>query len=283
MTSLRTNCFPRLHGAWGAAAYAVACAVLFVASLYVRGNVRTHRDDPREIKRRMVAVSVAATSLLLVLAATYDGTACDLSFWALVGVRFDASAVLRGVAAPMLLVATLFAGPLLQEYRERDTHEVGATRPWWHWSLHELRNVLFAPLFEEIVFRALACAALRVGGGWSVAGTVALSSALFGLAHAHHVVHHVLVEHVPLARALLLVGFQFAYTFLFGAFVGYVYVQTGLLLTAFLLHAFCNRMGVPDFGGARDDALVGAVYVVGLVAFSLAFTTLTAAVPNPLS
>mmetsp|Transcript_43015 Transcript_43015/g.105155 ORF Transcript_43015/g.105155 Transcript_43015/m.105155 type:complete len:110 (+) Transcript_43015:130-459(+) len=42
-------------------------------------------------------------------------------------------------------------------------------------------------------------------------------------------------------------GSSFTYTSLFGAFVCYIFLRTGQLLTAVAVHAFCNFMGFPDF------------------------------------
>jgi membrane protease YdiL (CAAX protease family) len=35
---------------------------------------------------------------------------------------------------------------------------------------------------------------------------------------------------------------------IFGSFAAYIYLQTGQLMAAFLMHSFCNLMGVPSFG-----------------------------------
>lgn len=43
------------------------------------------------------------------------------------------------------------------------------------------------------------------------------------------------------------------YTTLFGWVSAFLYVRTGFVVAAILCHAFCNFMGVPQFG----DALTG--------------------------
>jgi prenyl protein peptidase len=249
-----------------AVGYAVLCGILFVLSLYVRGGVRANRNDRDEIKRRMVAVLLAALLGVALLRLVYDSEHCSHSFLALCGVRLDWS-LLVGVLLPLAHVVLLFAGPLLQEWRERrddDDDEQKAISFFSGWTLLEVRSLVFAPVLEELVFRSLVCVALRVGAGWSVKWTVLVSALLFGAAHGHHVVHHVLVEHFALKRAIVAVLFQFTYTFLFGLYAAYVYVQFDNLLGVSLVHAFCNRMGFPDFVELEDGGDVpAAVAVVG--------------------
>ena len=42
--------------------------------------------------------------------------------------------------------------------------------------------------------------------------------------------------------------FQFTYTTVFGMYSSYLFVRTGHFTAPFLVHAFCNFMGFPDFG-----------------------------------
>lgn len=249
-----------------AVGYAVLCGLLFVSSLYVRGDVRVSRNDRSEVKRRMVAVSVAAAIGIVLLRVAYDSERCTFSFLALCGVRVDVG----GTLLPLLHVVLLFAGPLVQVWYESDYDG-----DWRTWSLVDFRNLVFAPVLEEVVFRSLVCAALRVGAGWSVERTVVVSSLLFGAAHVHHIVHHVVVERIAWSRAALAVLAQFAYTTLFGLYTSYVYVQHGQLLAVCLMHSFCNRMGFPDILGAREHVGVAVAYVGGLAAFVALFGLLT--------
>jgi prenyl protein peptidase len=253
---------------WLAVGYAVLCALMFVSSLYVRGDVRVSRNDRSEVKRRMVAVSVAAVIGIVLLRVAYDSEQCKYTFLSLCGVRFDQSALVA-IAALMLHVVLLFAGPLVQEWYE------GYDEDWRNWSLLDVRNLVFAPVLEEVVFRALVCAALRIGAGWSAERTVIVSSLLFGAAHMHHIVHHVVVERIAWSRAAVAVLGQFLYTTLFGLYTAYVYVQYGHLLAVCLLHSFCNRMGFPDVLGAREHVGVAVAYVVGLALFVALFGVLT--------
>ncbi len=48
------------------------------------------------------------------------------------------------------------------------------------------------------------------------------------------------------AVQLILLGFQLFYTSLFGSYAGYIFLQTGSLVSATLCHSFCNLMGFPE-------------------------------------
>lgn len=41
-------------------------------------------------------------------------------------------------------------------------------------------------------------------------------------------------------------GFHFTYTTIFGAYSAYLFYKTGHFASSFIVHAFCNHMGVPD-------------------------------------
>merc|ERR1711862_18879 len=156
-------------------------------------------------------------------------------------------------------------------------------KSWLRWpfqmTLLEFRSIIFAPLFEEIVFRVLMCGALQYGkGDFSILQCVLIPSIIFGLAHVHHVIEHVTMEGYSLKSALLIVGFQFCYTLVFGCFASYIYVKTGQLSAATVMHVYCNIMGVPAFGDVwSSDSrwLLIVTYIIGLSSFIYFFNTLT--------
>jgi prenyl protein peptidase len=77
-----------------------------------------------------------------------------------------------------------------------------------------------------------------------------LTPIIFGLAHVHHFYEFRLTHpHTPLVAALLRTLLQFTYTTLFGGYATFLFLRTGSLLSAILVHAFCNWMGFPRFWG----------------------------------
>lgn len=105
------------------------------------------------------------------------------------------------------------------------------------------------PLTEEVLFRS-AAVPLMLLAQTSVTKTIFLSPVVFGLAHLHHFYEFRLTHpQVPVAAAALRSLFQLAFTSLFGAYATFVYLRTGSLLAIFMVHAFCNCMGLPRFWG----------------------------------
>ena len=41
--------------------------------------------------------------------------------------------------------------------------------------------------------------------------------------------------------------FQFAYTTIFGMYSAFLFIKTGHFAAPFIVHAYCNFMGFPDF------------------------------------
>ncbi|KAH8156449.1 hypothetical protein CIB48_g11797, partial [Xylaria polymorpha] len=84
----------------------------------------------------------------------------------------------------------------------------------------------------------------------SVARTIFLSPVIFGLAHFHHFYEfRVTHPHEPVVMGLLRSLLQFSYTSLFGAYATFLFLRTGSLLAIFVVHAFCNIMGLPRLWG----------------------------------
>lgn len=84
----------------------------------------------------------------------------------------------------------------------------------------------------------------------SVPRTIFLSPVIFGLAHLHHF-YEFRISHpqAPISVSLLRSLLQLTYTSLFGAYATFVFLRTGSLLAIFVVHAFCNCMGLPRFYG----------------------------------
>lgn len=72
----------------------------------------------------------------------------------------------------------------------------------------------------------------------------------FGIAHIHHFYEFRLTHpDISILVALLRPVFQFGYTTIFGWYASFIYLRTGSLWAAFLVHSFCNWNGLPRFWG----------------------------------
>ena len=255
-------------------------AALYVGCLYVWAGHHTNgrrapdRDDPRVVKERFIRVglvSLLAPCVTLAAAALPGGrTPCTpevplLRWFGLAPP--SALSMLLATLLPLLLTMVLFIGPLFTAWIDRDEHSPLATQLRQRVQAADartLRNLVVGPVSEEWVFRACMCPLLR-GAGLSDSACVFTSGAVFGLAH----VHHVFDANAP----WIAVAVQFTYTSLFGTYSSYLFLRSGMLYGAVLAHAFCNLMGLPDFGRAIDEKrTTGVAFVVGLGSFIVLVT-----------
>jgi prenyl protein peptidase len=285
-------------------------AFAFVGVLFVVSSPDDNRNAASVIRRRLLAVGAVTAFGVCTMAGVYlldggelrrsrtndEGTAATAAsltgFLAWLGVRTEHC--LLAALLPLFLSVALFTGPLVVDFCRRTPAQVLAAMKQSFAAnpsaknnssvrLQTLRDLVFAPLFEEIVFRGCVCT-LLLGSGWSFGVVVLCSPLLFGLAHMHHVLYKVRVLHMPLKRALLQLMGVLAYTSLFGMFASFCYLRTGHLIAAILPHMFCNMMGAPtDLGWWHDksDALHGirwfllGAFFAGITLFTMLLYPLT--------
>ncbi|KAI1102592.1 hypothetical protein F4804DRAFT_262170 [Jackrogersella minutella] len=238
--------------------YTFIYVVPFYLSSTTRPSRTLSRDAPSVIRARIASVSLTCIvcSAITFVILTFQGQATTpealhaLGYWP-VG--------LVETGKCFLLTALLFAGPLY-EYLVVD-------EGWRDWLalrplsilLNELtiwRNIVAGPFTEEVLFRS-ASVPLMLIAETPVATTIFLSPLVFGLAHLHHY-YEFRVSHPHVATPFLLMrsAMQLGYTTLFGAYATFIYLRSGSLLPVFVVHAFCNCMGLPRVWGRVLPAVV---------------------------
>lgn len=154
-----------------------------------------------------------------------------------------------------------------------------------------LRNLVVAPLTEEVVFRGLMVPALFSACCWgegaeSSATTISLRAPLFfGVAHLHHLADRVWTNREPPLQALAGLALQLTYTTVFGALATHLLLRTGNLAAPVTSHVICNFVGLPDLGFMRERSRLGflhafrypllALHALGLLACWLLLDSLT--------
>lgn len=116
-----------------------------------------------------------------------------------------------------------------------------------------MRNIIVAPVTEELVYRSVLAPALYFAlvDGESNAGSnvpwlvVWISPFWFALAHLHHLIEK-LHSGWSLSRALAITLIQLTYTSIFGAIATLLLLRTGTIYTSILSHCICNSVGLPD-------------------------------------
>ncbi|EUB57893.1 CAAX prenyl protease 2 [Echinococcus granulosus] len=118
---------------------------------------------------------------------------------------------------------------------------------WYTSNLIRLRNIVIAPLVEEIIFRG--CILFHLQRRFDSCGALCLgSSLLFAVSHFHHVVERIYAGYA-VREALLDVLSQVLMTAMFGAYSTLLVLRSGHLAAAFAVHSLCNLMGMPDIAG----------------------------------
>ncbi|KAI0476997.1 CaaX protease [Xylaria cf. heliscus] len=253
-----------------AAALLVIYTLFYVVPFYLSATTRPSRtlsrDAPSVIRARVASVSltcVVCSLITFVILTSSHGRVPNggealhsMGYWPL---------GLAETGSSLLLTAILFAGPLYETLLVE-----GAWRRWF--SLQPVsslftewitwRNIIAGPFTEEVLFRS-ASVPLMLLAQTSVTRTIFLSPVIFGLAHFHHFYEfRVTHPHEPVVTGLLRSLLQFSYTSLFGAYATFLFLRTGSLLAIFVVHAFCNIMGLPRLWGrvepSSDDDDAGA-------------------------
>jgi prenyl protein peptidase len=268
--------------------YCSVISISFVGSLYVfvPSCIRAlDRNAPAQIKWRTLATMSVCSGSVAALDFTCDPNNKTNNF------RETASAVLTVISH----VALLYLGPLMkQAYQTFLCCQDNLTFTRFvqtyyqlYWSdfvesfmfnssetkrLTYLRNLLIAPITEEIVFRKCIVTALDAAG-LTTATVVLVAPLFFAFAHAHHAFVK-LQQGESRASVLLQTAFQTTYTTLFGSYASFVYLKQRSVVAVTLCHSFCNAMGLPDLAFTRPSstlykrrASLLTAHVVGLVGF----------------
>uniref|UniRef100_A0AC35U9U2 Farnesylated proteins-converting enzyme 2 n=1 Tax=Rhabditophanes sp. KR3021 TaxID=114890 RepID=A0AC35U9U2_9BILA len=112
-----------------------------------------------------------------------------------------------------------------------------------------VRNVIVAPISEEIAFRACCVTFVSISFGQSVA--IFILPLGFALCHLHHIADDI-KKSVPLMRSLLTRLFQCSYCYLFGVYAAFLFIRTGNIMGPIVSHILCNLLGLPSISEVSD-------------------------------
>lgn len=159
------------------------------------------------------------------------------------------------ILQPLLLVCILYLGPLYQNIFVQQS--LSPLSSVWSELVTSLsssigyRNYVAGPITEELLFRSTIIPVHLLSPlARSPKKLVFLTPLYFGIAHVHHF-YEFRLSHpdTALTPALLRTVLQFGYTTVFGWFASFVYLRTGNLYAVFIVHTFCNYMGLPRLWG----------------------------------
>lgn len=243
----------------------------YVASLYVwRSNL--DRDHPDTIKRRFISAAfMTIVSPVFVYMFGSPELLAKYPLAEIIGLRWPG--LVQASIFPLVLTMVLFLGPTVMLLCD-DRFRVYCVPMFWRQSLRDWiwwRNHVVAPFSEEFTFRA--CMVPVLLGYYTHQQAIIISPLFFGVAHFHHMVERIR-KGQDIFTSFLVSVFQFTYTTVFGMYSALLFVKTGHFAAPFLVHAYCNFMGFPDFGEVansepRKRMFLIVMFVSGALAFYL--------------
>lgn len=265
--------------------WSLVLSATFVASLHFwrcLGFEDHNRNNPATIKRRFVSTlcsCIVGALLIFFLSERAKGTSNELRMSYAEFLALSSTDILRACLCCLATSATIFLGPIVQHllnYYEGyvPLHSADTT-------IQTIRNLVLAPMTEELFFRACLIR-LWDSAGYSATFICAGSPWFFALAHTHHFIEHVR-NHADRCVAFAQVAFQVFYTCLFGMYASFLLLRTGSTVAVILTHSFCNLQGFPDVGVFADKnhdlrrhwRMLATLYVIGLVGFLCLLEPLT--------
>lgn len=243
-------------------------AVLYKTSKEIE-KYPSRRDDPRVIMMRVKRVSfitvlnLVFVPILLYFLAPSSPDAHSLKELILniglvpgryINGSIDLWSYFTDIFKCVWLICLLFVGPLFDSIlfytfvKGQDFFEDIRGDFFTIWGM---RNYVFAPITEEIVYTSMLLNTYLVlspsSGSLSYKVLLWQPPIFFGLAHIHHAHEARQIGIQTMPSIILNASFQALYTTLFGSLTNYVFLKTGGNLWACIaLHSFCNIMGVPD-------------------------------------
>lgn len=162
-----------------------------------------------------------------------------------------------------------------------------------------VRNLVAAPITEELVFRGLLVPLLTVGYSsvrsdtgahvYSPFSVMLRCPLWFAMAHVHHLIER-LRSGDKISFVLIGTALQITYTSIFGCIAAGFLMRTGNIYAPIASHMFCNYWGLPDLSFLSPPSrqrhsdlaflypyryLLLVMHGVGLVAFSAVFLAST--------
>ncbi|GMI71011.1 ARABIDOPSIS THALIANA FARNESYLATED PROTEIN-CONVERTING ENZYME-2 [Hibiscus trionum] len=270
----------------------IAMTLFYVATLYAPTLI-LRLPPPQSFNifmtRRFICAAVSSVASVIICALLLPIRSGETSYlFGVYGIRSDH--IWQAVFFPLFLTSLTYAGSLMllaskwMEHRNQDRRpllccikstllrfpsqmsSVASDVLFW-------RNLVVAPLTEELVFRACMIP-LLLCGGFKAYDVIFLCPTFFSLAHLNHMAEIYSHHNYSLREASMIVGLQLGYTLVFGSYASFLFIRTGTLASPLFAHVFCNYMGLPVLFVQRKG-LVSVAFVAGTLYFAWLLFPLT--------
>jgi len=183
--------------------------------------------------------------------------------------------VLMACVSVLMLNSILFMGEIFQIKKAMRAVDYYSITP------ETVNNLVVAPCLEEFIYRVCLMNMVIESGFMTPMHAVFVMPLFFATSHLHLCCLDYLNGGKPLYRSLILALFKLTYTEVFGIYSGLVYVRTGSIWPAIVLHTQCNYFGFPHFLALIDNKfrltdriIPGILYVLGVIISYKAFEVL---------
>ena len=249
------------------AGLSLAYPLALYTTAHTRASQEHNRNHPQVVRTRMLHVSAVTLLSIALVAGTQPRAESHGPLETLLGTgivpgflynrssgdghaNWRPRAYLAQIARALLLVGRLFVAPLSDAalyYAVRGSAVVRGDAHSAFAHICAVRDYVFAPITEEIVYTALLVTAAGSAVETDALVAYVYLPLLFGVAHVHHAYERYTSggerNLFPLVCSTLV---QTAYTSLFGAITNYTYIHTAHCLWACVLqHSLCNVLGLP--------------------------------------
>ncbi|KAG2733685.1 hypothetical protein G9P44_003210 [Scheffersomyces stipitis] len=243
-------------------ALSLAVASSYVAAIYFHQPPQVggkDRNEPHVIRYRFRRITVLCIVLVLALPwivqdekYSYMDIIRQLGLCPGLSHSMNVWTDIINIVYSFVLIIVLFVGPiflyLVQPHELQDDFINNFT------TIHGIRDHIFAPITEELIYRGVI---LAITQAW-------YTPYLFGVAHIHHAYHLYKYKGIQLSMVLFNSAFQFVYTSLFGILANHIYIKYNYnLWCPIVVHMMCNLMGFPSL--VPEDGEWQTVYYILLV------------------
>jgi prenyl protein peptidase len=216
---------------------------IYVLSLYI-WKYNNYNNQSEIIKRKFLSVSLASVlSILLIFNVSKQHG--NHTLWQWIGFEINLILIIKSAFISLFLTVILFLGPVVQSFVVWHRFNYNLFRNFNYlpkniFNVVILRNYVFSPITEEIVFRSCMIPLLFYRFKMQA---IFIAPAFFGLAHLHHIFEGYFLLNESFNKLLIQHLFQFCYTYIFGIYSSYLFILNGSLAGSILTHSFCNFMG----------------------------------------